>query len=132
MKRTKSASYKVRKYLEAHPDASVETIAAATKASKATVYNVRHRAHTAAKKMVSEAGARIAQRARATQVGGTHYKDMGVEPWDVVDTWPKEQRIGYYRGNAVKYLMRLGAKGAAAEDAAKAEHYFRKLMEVMG
>jgi hypothetical protein len=31
-------------------------------------------------------------RAAERQVGGTHYKDMGVEPWDVVDTWPYEQR----------------------------------------
>ena len=46
------------------------------------------------------------------QVGGTHYKDMGVEPWDVVDTWPIEQQIGYYRGNVLKYTMRMGAKGA--------------------
>jgi hypothetical protein len=22
---------------------------------------------------------------------------MGIEPWDVVDTWPLEQRIGYQR-----------------------------------
>ena len=33
------------------------------------------------------------------QVGGTHYKDMGVEPWDVIDTWPIEQQVGYHRGN---------------------------------
>ena len=41
------------------------------------------------------------------QVGGTHYKDMGVEPWDVVDTWPIEQQIGYYRGNVLKYTIRI-------------------------
>ena len=44
------------------------------------------------------------------QVGGTHYKDMGVEPWDVIDTWPIEQQIGYYRGNVLKYTMRMGRK----------------------
>ena len=32
---------------------------------------------------------------REKQFGGDHYKRMGIEPWDVVDTWPLEQRIGY-------------------------------------
>jgi hypothetical protein len=44
------------------------------------------------------------------QFGGDHYKRMGIEPWDVVDTWPLEQRIGYYRGGALKYTMRMGNK----------------------
>jgi hypothetical protein len=29
---------------------------------------------------------------REKQFGGDHYKRMGIEPWDVVDTWPLEQR----------------------------------------
>ena len=65
------------------------------------------------------------------QVGGTHYKDMGVEPWDVIDTWPIEQQIGYYRGSVLKYTMRMGAKGAPTDDLRKAEHYARKLSEVL-
>lgn len=65
------------------------------------------------------------------QVGGAHYKDMGVEPWDVIGTWPIEQQIGYYRGNLLKYTMRMGAKGASVEDINKAEHYARKLAEVL-
>ena len=24
------------------------------------------------------------------QEGGSHYKDVGVQPWDVVDTWSKD------------------------------------------
>jgi hypothetical protein len=47
---------------------------------------------------------------REKQFGGDHYKRMGIEPWDVVDTWPLEQRIGYYRGGALKYTMRMGNK----------------------
>ena len=49
-------------------------------------------------------------KANDLQYGGDHYKNMGVEPWDVVDTWPIEQRIGYYRGGALKYIMRMGSK----------------------
>lgn len=66
-----------------------------------------------------------------TQVGGTHYTAMPIQPWAIIDTWPAEQRIGFYRGNALKYLMRAGSKGAAAEDVAKARHYLDKLLEVM-
>lgn len=66
------------------------------------------------------------------QVGGEHYKNMGVEPWDVVDTWPREQRIGYYRGSALKYLMRMGSKDMSAQEIAKGQHYMQKLLEVLG
>jgi hypothetical protein len=70
----------------------------------------------------------------AYQVGGEHYTAMPVQPWVIVDTWPMEQRLGFFRGNALKYLMRAGAKGgekAGLEDAKKAEHYCRKLVAVL-
>lgn len=70
-------------------------------------------------------------RASDRQVGGTHYKDMGIQTWDVVDTWPLEQRIGYYRGGALKYLMRMGSKDAEAQEIAKGQHYLEKLLEVL-
>jgi len=65
------------------------------------------------------------------QVAGTHYKDMGVQPWDVVDTWPIEQQIGYYRGGALKYVMRLGTKDEQLQEALKAGHFIEKLIEVL-
>lgn len=65
------------------------------------------------------------------QVAGTHYKDMGVEPWDVVDTWPLEQRIGAYRHGALKYLMRMGSKDERAQEVEKGIHYLEKLLEVL-
>lgn len=58
-----------------------------------------------------------------------HYKEMGVEPWDVVDTWPLEQKIGYYRGNALKYVMRMGNKDDRLKEAKKIRHYADKLIE---
>ena len=69
--------------------------------------------------------------AKAIQIGGDHYKNMGVEPWDVIDTWPTEQRIGAYRAGAIKYLMRMGSKDEMAQEIRKAEHYCRKLIEVL-
>jgi hypothetical protein len=71
-------------------------------------------------------------KANDMQFGGDHYKIMGVEPWDVVDTWPIEQQIGYHRGNGMKYLMRLGNKDEALQEAQKALHYIQKLVEVLG
>ena len=69
--------------------------------------------------------------ARDKQVGGDHYKRMGVEPWDVVDTWPLDQRIGYYRGGALKYVMRMGNKDEAPQEIGKGKHYLEKLLEVL-
>lgn len=71
------------------------------------------------------------QVARDKQVAGSHYKEMGVEPWDVVDTWPLEQRIGAYRHGALKYLMRMGSKDESAQEIAKGIHYMEKLLEVL-
>lgn len=73
----------------------------------------------------------VKMKARDEQIGGDHYKNMGVEPWDVVDTWPLEQRIGYYRGGALKYIMRMGTKDESAMEIRKGAHYLRKLAEVL-
>lgn len=65
------------------------------------------------------------------QVGGSHYKDMGVQTWDVVDTWPREQQIGYYRGGALKYIMRMGTKDQNLQEIQKGQHYLEKLIEIL-
>ena len=68
--------------------------------------------------------------ANDTQEGGDHYKRMGVAPWDVYDTWPAEQRIGAYRANCVKYVLRLEDKDSRVLNARKLKHYASKLVEV--
>lgn len=68
-----------------------------------------------------------------TQVGGSHYKDMGdFQPWDVLKHWltPEEYR-GYQKGVAIAYLARERSK-SGAQDIAKAAHHLQKLVEVMG
>ena len=69
--------------------------------------------------------------ANSKQVGGVHYKAMGVEPWDVIDTWPREQRIGAYRAGALKYVMRMGSKDQSEQEIGKGIHYLEKLLEVL-
>jgi hypothetical protein len=65
------------------------------------------------------------------QVGGSHYKDMPMQPWTVMEAvlTPDEFR-GFLKGNIIKYAMRAGRKGEAGEDANKAAHYRQKLIEV--
>lgn len=65
------------------------------------------------------------------QEGGTHYKEMPIEPWDVIDTWPLEQQIGFFRGNVLKYTMRLGSKDEMLKEAKKCRHYAEKLVEIL-
>lgn len=69
-------------------------------------------------------------KANTIQEGGDHYKQMPVEPWDIYDSWPAEQRIGAYRANCVKYVLRLEAKDSRVLNARKLAHYASKLVEV--
>ena len=63
------------------------------------------------------------------QVGGNHYKDMGVPPWDVLEaTLTKSEFIGFLKGNIIKYSMRQGVRGEV--DSNKCRHYIIKLDEI--
>jgi len=63
------------------------------------------------------------------QIGGQHYKDMGVQPWDVMESvLTYEEFVGFLKGNVIKYAMRQGKKDS--DDAGKAKHYRMKLKEV--
>ena len=66
------------------------------------------------------------------QVGGTHYKDMPVQPWTVMEAvLSHEEFIGFLKGNVIKYSMRQGRKDGS-DDAGKAQHYLDKLKEMQG
>jgi hypothetical protein len=70
-------------------------------------------------------------KANDVQYGGDHYKKMGIQPWDVCDTWPLEQQIGAHRHGVLKYIMRLGTKDERLKEAQKVLHYAQKLVEVL-
>lgn len=65
------------------------------------------------------------------QVGGTHYKEMDPQPWEIMRALltPEEFR-GFLKGNMIKYAMRQGKKGSS--DSGKYHHYKEKLQEVTG
>ena len=71
------------------------------------------------------------QNPNEVQEGGSHYVQMEIAPWDVIDTWPLDQQLGFYRGNLLKYTIRLGHKDAALQEAKKAAHYANKLVDVL-
>lgn len=72
-------------------------------------------------------------KADTIQVGGSHYKDMPMQPWDVMQaTISHEEFVGFLKGNIIKYSMRAGQKQGATNDGEKARHYCQKLKEVLG
>lgn len=66
------------------------------------------------------------------QIGGNHYKDMELQPWDVMENvLTSEEFEGFLKGNIIKYSLRAGKK-EGSDDAGKARHYLMKLKEVRG
>jgi hypothetical protein len=68
-------------------------------------------------------------RADDKQVGGTHYKDLEVTPWEAMEAWMSPEAFkGFLMGNIIRYLART--KDNVREDHKKAAHYLQKLIEV--
>jgi hypothetical protein len=63
--------------------------------------------------------------ANDVQVGGSHYKDHAIQPWDYIIA----NNLGYLEGNVVKYITRWRQKGGV-DDLRKVVHYAEKLIEV--
>ena len=48
-------------------------------------------------------------RADDMQVSGTHYKDMPVQPWTVMEAvLTHEEFVGFLKGNIIKYSLQIG------------------------
>ena len=58
------------------------------------------------------------------QVGGTHYKDMRVQPAEFIN----KNKLLFAEGNAIKYICRHKAKGEL-KDIEKAIHYLEMIIE---
>ena len=73
--------------------------------------------------------------ANEEQIGGTHYKDMKIQPWEAMESWltPGQFR-GFLRGSAIAYLARVNTKGVdgkgGVQDVKKARHYLDKIIEL--
>jgi len=60
------------------------------------------------------------------QIGGSHYKEMKIQPLDYI----VENEIPYREANVIKYVSRYKSKNGI-EDLRKARHYLDLLIESM-
>lgn len=67
------------------------------------------------------------------QVGGDHYKNLKVQPWDAMESWlTKEEFVGFLKGNIIKYLARAHTDKEPHDlMIGKAQHYQDKLAKVL-
>jgi hypothetical protein len=69
-------------------------------------------------------------RADDLQVSGNHYKEMAVQPWELMESvLTHEEFVGFLKGNVIKYALRAGRKDGS-DDLGKCRHYMLKLAEV--
>jgi len=133
----KSKSQKVREYFTKNPLATPKEVGAKFKVAMPIVYKIRKEVMPVvqeenAKEIVLAKPFVPSTKADDLQVGGDHYKNMGVQPWKAMESWmTPEQFAGFLRGNAIKYLARCDAKGGL-DDVKKARHYIDKLIEIRG
>jgi hypothetical protein len=139
----KSKTQKVREYFRKHPLATPKEVGAKFKVAMPMVYKIRKEEHAdfiersnapIVNPQITDAVTQFkpSNKADDLQIGGDHYKNMGVQPWKAMESWmTPEQFAGFLRGNAIKYLARCDAKGGL-DDIKKARHYIDKLVEVRG
>jgi len=58
------------------------------------------------------------------QIGGSHYKDMVVQPSEFIN----KNKLQFAEGNAIKYICRHANKGEV-QDLEKAKHYIDMIIE---
>lgn len=69
--------------------------------------------------------------AGSVQVGGTHYRDMEIQPWEAMEAWMTHEELrGYHKATALAYLARERKKGGD-DDIRKASHHLAKLCELL-
>lgn len=64
-------------------------------------------------------------KANDRQVGGSHYKEQAIQPWDFITA----NELPFLEGSVIKYVARHRQKGGV-EDLEKAKHFLEKLIEV--
>ena len=58
------------------------------------------------------------------QIGGSHYKDMTIQPSEFIN----KNKLLFAEGNAIKYICRHRQKGER-QDLEKAKHYIDMILE---
>ena len=60
------------------------------------------------------------------QVGGTHYKNCGIQPVEYIYA----NDLNYFEGNIIKYITRHRMKGEGKEDIEKVIHYAELILQL--
>lgn len=60
-----------------------------------------------------------------TQIGGTHYSDLPIQPVEFIH----KNGLGFIVGNIIKYIIRYPDKNGV-QDLLKAKHYLEILIEM--
>lgn len=116
------------KYLVQWPLSTAEEVASACDSPVEFVQGLIDRIGTPREVFEAELEARSAL---SIQVGGSHYKDMAVQPWQAMEAWlTAEEYRGYHKGVAIAYLARERDKGGM-EDIKKAIHHLQRLVEMV-
>lgn len=85
--------------------------------------------HDLTEKLRSELDERVSpeqQGALAQQVGGSHYKDLAIQPVE----YCQRNGLGFCESSVVKYVTRWRSKGNGVEDLKKAKHFIDLLIEM--
>ena len=64
------------------------------------------------------------EKASETQIGGSHYSDMVIQPIEFIH----KNNLSFIQGNIIKYVCRYKSKGGV-QDLNKAKHYIDLLIE---
>lgn len=85
-------------------------------------------AHIDLNKVCREVVEDLVKDSKSTQVGGTHYAEMAVQPWEAMRAWmsPAEY-TAYHVGTVIGYLSRHKKKGGLT-DIKKAKHHLEELV----
>jgi hypothetical protein len=67
----------------------------------------------------------MTEKANAHQVGGSHYRDMAIQPVEFIH----RNGIGFIEGSVIKYVCRWRKKNGI-EDLNKAKHFINLLIEM--
>jgi len=117
----KTKAEKVWAYALKHKTASAAKVSKATGVSYAYTYKLLRKVGTPKEVFEQELqNTNPVPTVKEKQVGGNHYRDHKIQPWDIID----EYGLNFYEGNILKYLLRK--KGDRKEDLGKLIHYAEK------
>lgn len=131
-----SMSEKIRRYMEANPNAKPRDVATALEVKPGLVYAVKYKRTNIVSvpkaKPVDIDAVHKSQPKPDLVNHPPHYTAGGIETIDFLQAkLTRDEFIGYLKGNVLKYGSRLGKKGNTDIDAGKMAWYALKLRDVL-